>query len=76
MVLGQMVPYLSASVSAWSHWSRSLHMCRAPTGWEPGTTVVIGPGENGAIPVGKRDCLVPLKQISAHVQGLHWLGGL
>jgi hypothetical protein len=28
------------------------------------------------IPVGKRECLVPLEQISAHVQGLHWLGGL
>jgi hypothetical protein len=41
-----------------------------------GRTVDTGPGVNGAIPVGERECLVPLEQISAHVQGLHWLGGL
>ncbi len=39
-------------------------------------TADTGPGVYDAIPVGQRECLVPLEQISAHVQGLHWLGGL
>ncbi len=59
--------------------------CPGPTGADlcacagpplAGRTVDTGPEAYGAIPVGERECLVSVEQISAHVQGLHWLGGL